>query len=191
MTDSIRDRIIDVQSMKLGDIADNPRNPKTHPKRQGEAIRGVVKEVGWAGVPLVYKSERLNGNLAFVDGHLRKREFPELEVRVAVTDLSDSEADLLLLTYDPIAQMAEAAKEKMNDLLRNVNSSEESVTALLSEMAEKAGLSYGQPEKEEEPPEPNYKEQYGVIVMCEGETHQEEVFNHLISLGYECKVVVT
>lgn len=191
MANDVRDRIIDVKTIKLGDIADNPRNPKNHPKRQGEAIRGVVKEVGWAGVPLVYKSERLNGNLAFVDGHLRKREFPDLAVRVAITDLTDSEADLLLLTYDPIAQMAEAAKEKMDDLLRDVNSSEESVTALLAEMAEKAGLSYGQPEKAEEPPEPSYKEQYGVIVMCENEGHQEEVFNHLISLGYECKVVVT
>jgi hypothetical protein len=79
----------------------------------------------------------------------------------------------------------------MDDLLRDVNSTEESVTALLADMAEKAGLSYGQPEKSEEPPEPSYKEQYGVIVLCEGEGHQEEVFNHLISLGYECKVVVT
>lgn len=35
----------------------------------------------------------------------------------------------------------------------------------------------------------NYKEQYGVIVMCKSEQDQEEVYNRLIEEGYECKVV--
>jgi hypothetical protein len=37
----------------------------------------------------------------------------------------------------------------------------------------------------------NYKEQYGVIVICKDETHQREVFDALTSQGYEPKVVVT
>lgn len=36
-----------------------------------------------------------------------------------------------------------------------------------------------------------YKEQYGVIVICESETHQEAVYNELKEAGYTCKVVVT
>jgi hypothetical protein len=125
--------------MRLGDIADNPRNPKTHPKRQGEAIRGVVSEVGWAGVPLVYSSERL-GRLAFVDGHLRKREFPDLTVNVALTDLTDQEADYLLLTFDPIASLAVQDKEKMDALLRDIQTGDAAVQEMLAEMAEKAGV---------------------------------------------------
>lgn len=35
------------------------------------------------------------------------------------------------------------------------------------------------------------KVQYGVIVMCETETQQEEAFNKLQGLGYNCKIVVT
>ncbi len=35
------------------------------------------------------------------------------------------------------------------------------------------------------------KVQYGVIVMCETETEQEQIFNKLQELGYNCKIVVT
>jgi hypothetical protein len=36
-----------------------------------------------------------------------------------------------------------------------------------------------------------YKEQYGVIVMCESEAEQAGVYERLTSEGYKCKVVVT
>lgn len=39
--------------------------------------------------------------------------------------------------------------------------------------------------------EGNYREQYGVIVVCTDEGHQKTVFDHLASLGYTPKVVVT
>jgi len=44
---------------------------------------------------------------------------------------------------------------------------------------------------EEPPPDDKYKEQYGVIVMCDSEAHQESVFNDLSGQNYNCKVVVT
>ncbi len=34
-----------------------------------------------------------------------------------------------------------------------------------------------------------YKPQYGVIVICEDEKHQESVFNKLKESGYKLKVV--
>lgn len=37
----------------------------------------------------------------------------------------------------------------------------------------------------------NYKEQYGVIVMCKDEAEQEQVYNQLTEQGFECKVVAT
>ena len=37
----------------------------------------------------------------------------------------------------------------------------------------------------------NYKEQYGVIVICKDEAEQKEVYERLYSDGYECKVVTT
>jgi len=43
------------------------------------------------------------------------------------------------------------------------------------------------------PPESGdaYKEQFGVIVICDSEARQAEVFAQLVALGLECKVVTT
>jgi len=35
-----------------------------------------------------------------------------------------------------------------------------------------------------------YRPQYGVIVMCENEQHQKEVFEKLKEMGYKLKIVV-
>lgn len=35
----------------------------------------------------------------------------------------------------------------------------------------------------------NYKEQYGVIVICEDEKKQQEVYERLLAEGYKLKVV--
>jgi hypothetical protein len=42
-----------------------------------------------------------------------------------------------------------------------------------------------------DPGEDRYRQQYGVIVICDDESHQEQVYNALLEQGYECRVVVT
>jgi len=43
----------------------------------------------------------------------------------------------------------------------------------------------------EDAPDSKYKEQFGVIVICKDEAHQQEVFEKLAGSGYEVRVVVT
>lgn len=43
----------------------------------------------------------------------------------------------------------------------------------------------------DDPGQSGYKEQYGVIVICAHEAEQEQVYNQLLELGYNCRVVVT
>ena len=43
----------------------------------------------------------------------------------------------------------------------------------------------------EDAPDSKYKEQFGVIVICRDEAHQQEVFESLAGSGYEVRVVVT
>jgi hypothetical protein len=45
--------------------------------------------------------------------------------------------------------------------------------------------------KKEDSPANGYKEQYGVIVVCDGEEFQQEVFEKLTAEGYNCRIVVT
>ena len=42
-----------------------------------------------------------------------------------------------------------------------------------------------------DPGDGRYKEQYGVIVICESEAAQEGVYNELSAAGHNCRVVVT
>lgn len=135
----LRNRITEVVKMRLGDIAHNPVNWRGHPDNQREAFRGIAREIGWAGVPLVYQSER-TGTLTYLDGHMRKEEVPDLEAEVAITDLNDEEADLFLATYDPLGTAAIADREKLGALLQSVQTGEAGVQALLGELAEREGL---------------------------------------------------
>ena len=135
-----RNRIIEHRVMRLGDIKVNPRNPKHHTEKQKETLAATVREIGWIGTPLVYKSERNGGALTYVDGNMRGSQYPNEEVTVAVTDLNDAEADYALLTYDPIAQMSEIAIQQVDELMRSFSSSEALVQEFIESQAASAGL---------------------------------------------------
>lgn len=115
----VRDRITQIRKIRLSDIAHNARNWHLHPDRQRQALQEVYNQVGWAGVPLVYHSER-EGGLTFIDGHLRKEHSPDLVVNVAVLDLDDAEADVLLATYDPLSGLAGVDVEALAALSETV-----------------------------------------------------------------------
>lgn len=138
--DEIRKRIVKVVPMRLGDILPNPRNPKSHPKQQREALRGSVRELGFGTVPIAYTSQRLGGKLAFGDGHMRGDEFADFVTDVAITDYTDEEIDKFLLYADPIAAMAEYESQRLDSLLRDVNTDDESLMKMLTDLAQQSGL---------------------------------------------------
>ena len=45
-----------------------------------------------------------------------------------------------------------------------------------------------QPVKVKPAPKP-YTPQYGVIILCDGESHQENIYNKMKQEGYKCKIV--
>ena len=55
-------------------------------------------------------------------------------------DLDEAEEAYVLATLDPIGAMAQADKEQLDALLREVQSGEAGVQAMLAELAEKAGV---------------------------------------------------
>lgn len=86
------------------------------------------------------------------------------------------------------------------DLLREVESTQgdfsatgfeqSDVDALLAQI-EKDQKSTLDPDPTSDPADDNYREQYGVIVICQSEADQERVYNALEAEGYNCKVVTT
>ncbi len=152
----IRDRIKELRRVRAGDLVPNPRNWRTHPKAQQDALRGLLSEIGYADALIVRELE--DGRLELIDGHLRAETTPDTIVPVLVTDLMEAEAAKLLATLDPLAAMAEADPAKLDELLRDVQTSSEAVAAMLTELAEDSDILKGNGEVvEDEVPEPPAK----------------------------------
>jgi hypothetical protein len=116
----------------------NPSNWRTHPQSQREAMRGALNEVGWVQRVIV---NRRTGYL--IDGHERVWEAlqnGDAEVPFVEVDLDEAEEAYVLATLDPIGAMAQADAAKLDELLREVQSGEAGVQAMLAELAEAEGI---------------------------------------------------
>jgi DNA modification methylase len=126
-------RIIESRVVTAEELRANPKNWRTHPAVQQMAIKGLLSEVGIVAPLMAYYSPRADGALTLIDGHLR------LELGGAwpttILDVTDDEADLILLAYDPITGMAEADKELLKDLLDTVDTDNEALQELMKLVA--------------------------------------------------------
>jgi DNA modification methylase len=151
---NIRNRVRELRTVKAAELTPNPRNWRTHPKAQQDALRGILAEVGYADALLA--RELPDGSLMLVDGHLRAETTPEQEVPVLVLDISEAEADKLLLSLDPLAALAETNAVALDALLREVDTGSEGLQQMYADLAEAAELYQDDPAEivEDEIPEP-------------------------------------
>jgi len=134
----IRNRVKEYRLVRAGDILPNPRNWRTHPQAQKDAYRAIAESIGFAGALLTRELD--DGRLMLIDGHMRQSENPDELLPVLITDLSESESDTVLATFDPISAMAQADAAALDSLLRTVNSDSAAVQAMLAQLADDAGL---------------------------------------------------
>lgn len=134
----VRDRVKELRRVRAAELRPSPSNWRTHPKEQREALQGLLAEVGYAGALLA--RELPDGSLELIDGHLRAETTPDSEVPVLVLDVDDAEAKKLLLSIDPLGAMATADTEKLDALLREVNTSSEALADMLTGLAEDHGV---------------------------------------------------
>ena len=125
----IRDRIKELRRVPASELLPNPKNWRTHPVAQQDALRGVLAEVGYAEALIARETPE---GLMLVDGHLRAETTPDSEVPVLVLDIDEAEADLMLATLDPLAAMAGRDEERLAELLATVSSENEAVLSLFA-----------------------------------------------------------
>jgi hypothetical protein len=118
------------------DLRPNPKNWRTHPKAQADALRGVLAEVGLADACLA--RELPDGSLMLIDGHLRAETLGDGEVPVLILDVTESEADKILATLDPLAAMAGADADKFSELRERFVTNSEAVQQLIDATAMQA-----------------------------------------------------
>ena len=136
----IRDRVVELRRVRAADLLPNPKNWRTHPKAQQEALRGILAEVGYADALLARETPE---GLQLIDGHLRAEITPDVEVPVLILDVTEAEADKLLLSLDPLAAMAEGDADALRTLLAQVETDSDAVQKMLDGIAKEYGAQPG------------------------------------------------
>lgn len=183
----IRDRIKELRRVPASELVPNPKNWRTHPQSQQDALRGILADVGYADALLVRELE--DGRLELVDGHLRAETTPDSLVPVLVLDIDEQEADKILLTHDPIAAMAEADEKQIRELLQSCEFENPQVVEMLDQLqqeAEQTSLQFGDPS---ERPEVNIPESFQLVIECKSEADQEQLYERLRKEGFRCRVL--
>jgi ParB-like chromosome segregation protein Spo0J len=120
------------------ELAENPRNWRTHPDTQLAALTDVISEVGWAGACLFNeRTQRL------IDGHLRRRigiAQGTDKIPVLIGNWNEEQERKILATLDPIGALAQADSAKLESLLREVSTGSNALEQLLADLAAGAGI---------------------------------------------------
>ena len=183
----IRDRVKELRRVKAGDLRPHPKNWRTHPQAQRDALCGVLAEIGYAAALLA--RELPDGSLQLIDGHLRAETTPDTEVPVLVVDLDDCETAKLLALHDSVTGMAEADHDVLADLLSDVTTESDAVQAILDQMLVGPEIP---PELEDDVaplPQIDVPDSFQVVVECGDEAQQQAIYQRMTAEGFRCKLL--
>jgi hypothetical protein len=189
---SVRNRIKRHARVRAGDLVPHELNPRLHSEMQQQALAALYEQIGFARSLLAY--ELADGRLKLIDGHLRAQMDPDQEVEVEVLDVDDAEARALLLSIDPLAQLAgydtqmlEELRELtptdavvLEELWQNIAIAQEAVEATLEEA------------RNQEPPvEKELTEQFLILVECGSEEEQVTLLQRFQDDGLKCRALLS
>jgi hypothetical protein len=110
----------------------NPKNPRTHPIFQRQAMEEALGKVGFVA-PVIETSD---GYL--LDGHERIYQalLNNSEVPYVVLDIhsDDPDADFVLATFDPLGALASYDPTQLDDLLKGMETDGESLQKMLNNL---------------------------------------------------------
>lgn len=136
---AFRDRIKALKRVPASELVPNPRNWRTHSDEQRAALRGILEDVGLAGAALARQLE--DGRYQLIDGHLRTEELGDQKIPVLILDVTEEEADKILVSADPLAAMAGADLGKLQELIDSVDGLQPDLEQSLLDLCRDAGIS--------------------------------------------------
>lgn len=114
----IASRVVETRRMRYGDLIANPKNWRRHTKKQTAILNAVMQDVGDVGAVIAYQGER---GLTLLDGHGRQKLDPDHEGIVLITDLDETEAAIVLASFDSIGALAETDRDALHALIKEVD----------------------------------------------------------------------
>lgn len=169
-----------IEYKKIDDIIPYENNPRKNDEAV-DYVANSIKEFGFK-VPIIVDKENV-----IVTGHTRYKASKKLGLEevpvIYADDLTEEQIKAFRIADNKVAEFSTWDLDKLELELEDINfdMSEFGIEDLEVDVEENSD--------EVSEPNFNYKEQYGVIVMCKSEEEQEKVYNKLTEEGYECKVV--
>lgn len=180
----------------IKDLTPDPKNARRHNARNVGVIERSMGEVGAArSIVIDEDGVILAGNAtteAAAQAGITRVRVVEADgneiIAVRRRGLTPEQKIKLALADNRANELSEWEPDVLVELARNVD-----VSAYFypDELAAVAMPAPGTEPPNLDPGEGRYKEQYGVIVLCENEQEQEQAYNTLKEQGYTCRVVVT
>ena len=188
MNPTPRNRIKRHVRVRAGDLVPHELNPRLHPDAQREALAALYREIGFARSLLAY--ELPDGRLKLIDGHLRAEMSPDMEVDVEVLDVSDAEARTLLLSIDPLAQLAGYDQAVLDRLRHVTDTTSDALANLWESLGQARAASDADLAAARERPKV-IPEQYLVLVECADEREQAVLLERFKTEGLKCKALMS
>ena len=143
MNKDFRDRVVELRRVPASQIENAPFNFRVHPEEQRAALAGSIDELGlfkpldvWCPSP---------GRYVLIDGQARRDLIeadigPDTLIPISVSDLSEVEAKKALAVGDPMAAMAETDPAILEGVLREIQTADQVLAKMLTDLAEEAGV---------------------------------------------------
>lgn len=169
----------------------NPLNFRIHTNVQKQAMRGMLRDIGWLDEIIV--SQRTG---VLINGHMRvdiALTDGEPLVPVRYVDLSEDEENLALATFDNIAALAGTDRDQLNDLLGATSASDQNLSDFLSSLQPSKLPEYETPISPVD--SSGYENQdtgeskWLIIIDCENEWHQVELLEELEGRDIQCRAL--
>lgn len=126
-----RDRIVELRRVKASTLLDNEKNWRRHPDEQVGAMTSMLERIGITGALVARETKT---GLQLIDGHVRKGIAGDELVPVLIVDLSPAEADVMLATFDPLAELAIMDAEALKKLLEEAAGDDEEDDAFMRKL---------------------------------------------------------
>lgn len=174
---------IKVEYIPKTDLKAYAGNAKLHPAEQIEQIKSSIEQFGFNDPIAVWKDNEI------IEGHGRFMAVMEMDdidtvPIIRLDDMTDEQRRAYMLVHNKLTmntdfdfELLELELDSIDDIDMSEFGFEFNDVTGGEVLTDDAGSNF------------NYTEQYGVIVMCDGEAEQEKVYNRLTEEGFKCKVV--
>lgn len=174
---------MNVQEIAVSELIPYENNPRNN-LLAVDAVAESIRNFGFK-VPIVIDSENV-----IVCGHTRLMAAKKLGLDkvpcIVADDLTDEQIKAFRLADNKTAELAEWETDKLQKELSEINEIDmldfgfEPPAAAKNDEAEEATTT-----------EFEYKQQFGVIVICKDKEEQSETYEALTAEGYDCKKIDT